>query len=203
MGHVSYTLAYDGNASLRNVGNHLSSDAASHPRRSKASSGSPNHIFLLFKIEIKDFSSPLYLQYLFLLLTYSIEKSPSWETNRLSAGQEIPCIFGTRRFIAAFINDGHIFLPWAISIQSMPPSHFLKIHLNIILPPRPGSSKWDHSLRFLHQNPVCICPHSHTCNVPRQSHSSWRGHPNNIWWGYRSISSSLWSLSTPLLPHPS
>ena len=29
--------------------------------------------------------------------------------------------------------------------------------------------------------------------MPRQSHSSWCGHPNNIWWGCRSISSSLWS----------
>ena len=43
-----------------------------------------------------------------------------------------------------------------------PQSHFLKIHLNIILPSTPGSSKWSLSLRFLHQNPVYASPLPHT-----------------------------------------
>src|SRR5215468_2013330 len=38
------------------------------------------------------------------------------------------------------------------------PSNFLKIHLNIILPPTSGSPQWPLSLRFPHQHPV----HPHT-----------------------------------------
>ena len=57
--------------------------------------------------------------------------------------------------------------------QSNPcnPSYFLKIHLNIFLPSRPGSPKWSLSLRFLQQNPVYDSPLPHSRYMPRPSHS--------------------------------
>ena len=72
-----------------------------------------------------------------------------------------------------------------------PPSHFLKINLNIIRPSTPGSPKWSLSLSFPHQTPVYASPLLHTRYMPRPSHSSWFYHPKNIGWGERSLSSSL------------
>ena len=69
--------------------------------------------------------------------------------------------------------------------QSSPcsPSHFLKIHLNIILPSTLGSRKWTLALRFPHQTPVHASPILHTRHMPRPSQSSWFYHSQNIRWG--------------------
>jgi len=113
------------------------------------------------------------------LLTYSMEQSPSWETNWFSASQEIPRIIWNPKVRYRIHN-----CPPPVPIQSQldrvhtPTFQFMKIHLNIILPSTPGSPKWSLSLGFPHQNPVYASPLPHMRHMPRPSHSSRFYHPN-------------------------
>ena len=86
-----------------------------------------------------------------------------------------------------FTSARHLSLSWASSIQSIPPSDFLKVHLNIILPSTPGSCMWSLSLRFTHQNPAYTSPLPHTRYVPRPSHTSWFNRTNIIGWAVQII----------------
>ena len=82
-----------------------------------------------------------------------------------------------------------------------PTPHVLKIHLNIILPFTPGSSKWSLSFRFPHENPVYTSPLPRTHYRPRQSHSSRLDHPNNIgWWVHIVKPLNVLFYSLPVTP---
>ena len=61
-----------------------------------------------------------------------MEQSPSLQYNGFSASQEIPAFYGIGRFITAFKRPATC--PYPDPARSSPhfPSHFLKIHFNII-----------------------------------------------------------------------
>jgi len=117
-----------------------------------------------------------------------MEQSPSREADRFSASQEISHILWNLKVHYRI----HKCTPSAPILSELDPvhtptSHFLKIHLNIILPSTPGSPKWSLSFRFPHQNPVHASPITHTRYMAGPSHSSWFYHPNNIGCGVQII----------------
>jgi len=59
------------------------------------------------------------------------------------------------------------------------PSHFLKIHLNIILPHTSCCPQWSLSLTFPQHHLVHTSTFLYACHMPRPSHSSRFCHPYN------------------------
>ena len=101
------------------------------------------------------------------IFTYSTEQRLSWEANSFSTSQETPRVLWNPNYRYRI----HKFLPPVPILSQLDPSHiptshFLKIHLTIILPSTPGSSYWSLSLRFPHQNPVHATPFPHTRYMP-------------------------------------
>ena len=115
------------------------------------------------------------------LYTNSMGQIPSSESNRLLSSQKIPDILWNPKVhyhYYMFLLPVHVLRQ--IKPVHAPPSHFMEIHLNIILPSNPGSSKLSLSLRLPHRNPVYTSLLTHACYMLSKSHSSTFDHPNNI-----------------------
>jgi hypothetical protein len=127
-----------------------------------------------------------------------MEHSSSWEVNRSSVSQEIPCILWNLGGHYRIHNSPP---PVPVLNQIDPihaPSHFSKNYFNIILPATLWSSKCSSFLRCPYLSPVCTSPRPHTCYMLCPSQSSWFDHPSDIWWGVQSI--KLFFMQSSSLP---
>jgi len=127
---------------------------------------------------------------------------PSWEADSSSASLEIHGIMWNTKLhypvhkspplirMLSHINPFHVF-----------PNYLLKIHLNIILPSKPSSSKRYISLRFPHQNPVCNSPPAIRVMCPANLIPLDFTIRIIFWWGVQIMNLvTMHSPSTPLTP---
>jgi hypothetical protein len=134
-----------------------------------------------------------------------MQHSPSSEANPFSASQEIPRILRNPKFHNR-IRKSSPPVPVLNHIDPVhaSPSHLLKVHFNIILPPTLRSSKWSLSIRYP-PDPLCksLIPPYVLHDPPITPFSIWL--PESLF-GSRPTDSKpphYVLFSTPLLPRPS
>ena len=130
------------------------------------------------------------------LLTHSLNPWNRVLLEKLTGLQivkKFPAFYGTRRFITAFKCPPPVPIMSQLNSVHIPTSHFLKIHLNTILPSTPGSPHLSLSPRFPYQNPLHASPLPHTRYMPRPPHYSRFITRTVLGEEYRRISSSLCS----------
>ena len=78
-----------------------------------------------------------------------MEQSSFWKANRFSAIQEIPrTLWNPKVHYRVYKCPPFVSILCQINSVHVPPSYFLKISLNIILPSTPGSANWSFSFRL-------------------------------------------------------
>ena len=115
------------------------------------------------------------------LLTYSMVKSPSWETNWFAASQEIPHISQNPKVhYRTHKRPPPVSILGQPNLVHIPTTHLLEMLPNIIHPSTPRSPQWSLSLRFPHQDPIHTPLLTHMRHMPSPSHSSRFYHLHNI-----------------------
>ena len=139
------------------------------------------------------------------LLTYSTQHSTISEANRFAANQEIPHILWNSK-VHYRIHKCPPAVPFLSQLDKdhTSTSHFLKIHLNIILPSTPGSHQWSLSPGFPTKTLYTPLPSPYALHAQPISFFSIYC-PTILDEEYRTFSSSLCSFFPPfpcyLVPH--